>query len=117
MKYLFLRDDIQVYVCDELLDEVVEVAKRPKLSSYISDDDIALFDQLVHTFAFSVKITHVSQLPIRDLKDLYLLSLCESIPADYILTGDEDLLSLDTENCGYKIMRFNDFMSWIQSNC
>lgn len=116
MQYLFLRDDIQVYMCDELLNEVLEVANRPKLSKYISDDDVELFEKLVHTFAYFVKIDHVSKLPIRDSKDLYLLSLCETVPADFILTGDEDLLSVDTKNCNYKIMRFNDFMIKILQN-
>ena len=78
--------------------------------------DVELFEKLVHTFAYFVKIDHVSKLPIRDSKDLYLLSLCETVPADFILTGDEDLLSVDTKNCNYKIMRFNDFMIKILSN-
>lgn len=117
MQTLLLRDDIQVFVCDELLNEVIDVAKRPKLSKYISVEDIVLFEQLVRTFAFFEKIEQTSQLPVRDSKDLYLLSLCESIPADYILTGDDDLLSIDTENCKFKIMKFADFMNLISPNC
>ena len=31
---------------------------------------------------------------VRDAKDLYLLSLAETVKANYILTGDKDLLVL-----------------------
>lgn len=116
MELLFLRDDIQIYICDELLKEILDVARRPRLSKFISQEDIALLEQLIRTFAYSVKIDYVSKLPIRDPKDLYLLSLCESIPADYILTGDDDLLALDVENCGYKILKFSDFINIIVLN-
>jgi predicted nucleic acid-binding protein len=38
------------------------------------------------------KIVPVSD--IRDIDDLFLLALAETVQADYILTGDKDLLSL-----------------------
>lgn len=36
--------------------------------------------------------------PIRDEKDLYLLALADTVQADYILTGDKDLLVLKKHN-------------------
>jgi predicted nucleic acid-binding protein len=39
-----------------------------------------------------------AQSSIRDAKDLYLLSLAETIQADYILTGDKDLLVLESHS-------------------
>ena len=111
MQLLLYRSDVKVFVCEELVNEILEVAKRPKLSKYISADDIGLFEKMIRTYTFAAHIDCNSQLPIRDSKDLYLLSLCESIPADYILTGDEDLLSLNTDGCDFKVMRFADFMN------
>lgn len=32
--------------------------------------------------------------PIRDIKDVYLLSMADAIPADVLVTGDNDLLVL-----------------------
>jgi len=34
--------------------------------------------------------------PVRDINDLYLLSLAETVAADFIITGDKDLLSLQS---------------------
>lgn len=36
LKALFFRDDIDIYVCDELLREFCEVSKRSKIQKYIS---------------------------------------------------------------------------------
>ena len=33
---------------------------------------------------------------VRDPKDLYLLSLCETVDANYLISGDNDLLELQT---------------------
>lgn len=44
----------------------------------------------------SIQTQAVSE--IRDAKDLYLLSLADTIHAEYILTGDKDLLILQHHN-------------------
>ena len=49
---------------------------------------------------------------IRDIKDLYLLSMAESIPADYLVTGDQDLLVL-RNHLGTKIITFAEFVSMV----
>lgn len=101
-------DNVEIFVCKELINEILDVAKRPKLQKYIKEEDIELLERLINTYCTKHTIDHQSELPIRDAKDLYLLSLCESIPADVILSGDDDLLSLGS-NEKFKIMRFNDF--------
>ena len=108
MEMLFKHDDVSIYMCEELNREIQEVAKRPKLSKYIKPEDIDNLEKLIATYCKFVEIKETSQLPIRDPKDLYLLSLCETIPADYILSGDDDLLSIDTQG-KYKIITFIDF--------
>ncbi|OAV63941.1 hypothetical protein Barb6XT_02992 [Bacteroidales bacterium Barb6XT] len=50
--------------------------------------------------------------PVRDVKDLYLLSLADTIPADYIITGDKDLLILQVHN-QTNIIKYTDFLSTI----
>lgn len=52
---------------------------------------------------------------IRDIKDLYLLSMAESIPADYLVTGDQDLLVL-RNHLGTKIITFAEFVSMVQGD-
>ena len=45
---------------------------------------------------------------IRDVKDLYLLSFAETIQADYILTGDKDLLVLESHQ-QTRIITYSEF--------
>lgn len=47
---------------------------------------------------------------IRDAKDLYLLSLAETVHADYILTGDKDLLVLEAHLLT-RILTYSEFSS------
>ena len=49
---------------------------------------------------------------IRDIKDLYLLSMAESIPADYIVTGDTDLLVLRNYK-DTRIITFAEFVALV----
>ena len=44
----------------------------------------------------------------RDAKDAYLLDMAKAIPADYIVTGDKDLLVLGKYN-QTTILSYNDF--------
>lgn len=46
---------------------------------------------------------------LRDKKDLYLLSLADTIKANYIVTGDKDLLVLEKHN-HTKIVTITEFM-------
>ena len=50
----------------------------------------------------------------RDVKDLYLLSLVDTIPVDYIISGDKDLLVLKKHNTT-RTLDYNAFLSILQS--
>ena len=51
--------------------------------------------------------------PIRDPKDLYLLTLAETIDAAYIVSGDKDLLELQHHK-QTKIIKLADFRNMMQ---
>lgn len=109
LRQVLEHPDVSVYVCDELLAEINNVLERPKLSKYIKQEDKELLHRLINTYCHHITITHTSELPIRDVKDLYLLSFAETIPADIIISGDADLLVLDG-TCPFKIMTLTTFM-------
>lgn len=46
--------------------------------------------------------------PVRDKNDLYLLSFADTVSADFIITGDKDLLSLQCHN-QTKILTYKEF--------
>jgi len=83
-----------VYACDELLVEIHDVCSREKIRTRVTDEEMDDFFRIIYAFSHMAKIEQKAQSEIRDPKDLYLLSLAESIEADSIITGDADLLDL-----------------------
>jgi putative PIN family toxin of toxin-antitoxin system len=79
---------------EELLDEFMEVVSRPKFRKYFIKSEV---DQLLNDLEhYSELIKVKSKVNIcRDKKDNFLLSLCLDGKANYLITGDQDLLSLN----------------------
>ena len=91
-KLLFSKKCILVF-SKELLDEFLSVANRPKFRRYFSQSDIEDILETIDEFADFVTVT--SEIDIcRDVKDNFLLSLSIDGNADFLLTGDSDLLIL-----------------------
>lgn len=90
---------------DELFEELLEVLHRPKFRRYFSTANIKELIELVNQRAEWIQVTHSSD-ACRDEKDNFLLDLCLSGSADYLVTGDGDLLDLhrigDTEIIHYR---------------
>ena len=94
LKDLLTREGTTIYVCRELLNELTDVASRPKFRKYISEDDIRQLLKVIELYCIDVALQKKATSEIRDAKDLYLLSLADTIEADCILTDDKDLLVL-----------------------
>lgn len=94
LKELLTRKEIKIFVCHELVDELINVASRPKFKKYISQDDLFQTLRIMELFCTKAVIMRRAESEVRDAKDLYLLSLAETVKANYILTGDKDLLVL-----------------------
>jgi hypothetical protein len=75
-----------VYACDELLEEIHDVCSREKIRTRVTDEEMDDFFRIIYAFSHMAKIEQKAQSEIRDPKDLYLLSLAESIEADSIIT-------------------------------
>lgn len=108
---LLFNDKCTLLFSDELLEEFVEVCKRPKLRKYISAAEIEdILDTIDQVAVFIDVKSNVSV--CRDLKDNFLLELAKDGKADYLLTGDADLLVIE-EYEGTKIMNLTDFLSQV----
>ena len=80
-------------VSQELLEEIVEVAGRPKFRKYFDLSDLT--NLMVNLKQKAELVQVISQVNIcRDDKDNFLLSLAVDGSATHILTGDKDLLVL-----------------------
>ena len=90
---------IDVYICDELKEEFMRIAFQGKIRKYVSEERIFQTLELMKASCiFSSIGNNVVSSDLRDANDMFLLSLAETINANFILTGDKDLLSLQTHN-------------------
>lgn len=82
---------ITIIVTSQLLDEIRIVTGRKKLLRYFPKESVDELIELLETIGENVKIkpTHFIS---KDPKDNFLLDLIDFSKADYLITGDKDLL-------------------------
>jgi len=109
---LIAENRIVLVLSDELLEEFIEVARRPKLQKYFSDEDLlALLELLAWNGTLINPGSRVNL--CRDAKDDFLLNLALDAKADYLVTGDNDLLDLNAiGTC--KIIPLNQFSQMVE---
>ena len=90
---LIFSDKIQLIFSEELIEEFINVTKRPKFKKYFSSEDILKLLELFNTVGKLVTVTSDID-ACRDEKDNFLLSLAADSHADFLITGDADLLEL-----------------------
>jgi putative PIN family toxin of toxin-antitoxin system len=89
-----LNERIIILYSEELLAELVEVLHRQKFKKYFTSENIQELISLIDAKFEHVEVTkHIKA--CRDEKDNFLLDLCISGNADYLVTGDADLLVLN----------------------
>ena len=75
------------------IDELMIVLARPKFQKYMTPEQIESLMILIHRRSIFIDVT--SQIALsRDTKDDYLLALSLDGNADFLITGDNDLLVL-----------------------
>ena len=89
---LFSNETIILLFSEELIDEFVEVAQRPKFRKYFSLDDLENLLVKVRTKAEFISVTSIVDI-CWDTKDNFLLALAQD-KATHLITGDNDLLVL-----------------------
>ena len=94
----FLSDEkVELVVSQELLNEVLEVASRPKLKKYFSQEHLNFVEDFMTQETLFCRINNVPA-RCRDSKDDYLLELALVSKANYLITGDKDYGQLVNEN-------------------
>ena len=89
---IFARNGIIIF-SQELLNEFLAVARRPKFKRFFSPAQIEEILETIEEVAEFVKVQTEIKI-CRDQKDNFLLSLSIDGSADFLLTGDKDLLQL-----------------------
>ena len=106
---VFGRPDVVVCYCDELEQEFLNVAHRPKILRYVNEEQIERVHQLMTQFCELLEVGDTASITNRDPKDIYLLALAESVPVDYIVSGDKDLTDLH-QHAGIPILKYVELL-------
>lgn len=93
LKDLIVSEKVKVIITDQLVDEIKLVTSRDTLRKYFNQDKVSDLISLLDILADKVKIKKVDKV-CRDPKDDFLLALSKESKANYLITGDKDLLDI-----------------------
>lgn len=102
-----LSKEIRIVVSNEMLKELAAVLARPKFKEIISYKQIKELFSLIDGYAVIVSPKQKVDV-CRDKKDNFLLEVALEAKAEYLVTGDNDLLVLNNFR-GIKIVKPKDF--------
>ena len=108
LKRMLMDTRFDIYVCEELLSEIINVAHRDKIRKRVSENELQQLLKINDAFCIKTTISQIAESIIRDPKDVYLLSLAETIDANYIVSGDKDLTELN-QHLKTRIVKLADF--------
>jgi uncharacterized protein len=111
LKQLIVDRTIQVVLCEQIIEEINLVTQRPKLQKYFPATKVQELLELLRIIGLWSEVT--SEVSIcRDAKDNYLLALAKDSQANFLITGDGDLLTLVNFE-GTEISTYKDFLGKI----
>ena len=109
LDHLLFVKNVRLIFSQELLDEFLDVVKRPKFRRLFTTEDIEELLETIEAYADFLDVTSNIDL-CRDKKDNFLLSLAKDSQSDYLITGDKDLLELKSLG-KTQILTISDFFS------
>lgn len=84
---------LEFYSCEEMEVEIESTLNKQRLQKYLDKDLINNFWVLFHAIARKAPVTSIVDI-CRDPKDNFLLALAKDVKADFLITGDRDLLDI-----------------------
>lgn len=95
VQHLIQENSDELIICDEILSEIRDVLlSRPRLRKWISLDDAKRYVEMLQ-LRFDFVPNPALIIPLsRDSDDDYILALAQRERADYVISGDKDLLVL-----------------------
>jgi len=109
LEILLFKGLAKLVFSEELLSEFLEVSKRPKIRRYISTKDLNHIINGINAYSNFFEVEVIEKI-CRDPKDDFLLALAKTSNADYLITGDKDLLILDKIG-DTQIITLTDYLS------
>jgi hypothetical protein len=106
-RYIY-SEKITLLFSTELINEFLTVANRPKFRKFFSKTDLEALINLLYDFGEIIQVKS-NILLCRDAKDNFLLNLAIDGKADFLITGDKDLLDLKSIS-NTKILTIRQFL-------
>ena len=91
LRGLIENEKIQLVITDQLLDELTLVVCRPKLKRYFDQEKVKELISFLKIISLHFQVKKIESV-CRDPKDDFLLALSKVSKADFLVTGDKDLL-------------------------
>lgn len=89
----FEKNKVSFFITNELVSEIIDTGLKAKFRKYFEVDDLLmLINILTEKGQFIIPISVVKI--CRDKSDDFLLGISKDANADFLLTGDKDLLEL-----------------------
>lgn len=105
-----IRGNDELLVCREILDEIADVMRRPKFGVDLVFIDYFLksIEEVARPAPITQPVPHIC----RDPQDNTILACAMAGRAEFIVSGDEDLLVLK-EYSGTRIVSVDDFLNLV----
>jgi hypothetical protein len=91
---LFSTGKIELVLSEQLRTELIEVTSRKKFQKYFKKEKVNELLKLMNFIGADYEITEFPTV-CRDPKDNFLLGLIKASSANFLVTGDQDLLELN----------------------
>ncbi|MBR6083449.1 MAG: putative toxin-antitoxin system toxin component, PIN family [Salinivirgaceae bacterium] len=88
---LLSNERVILVICSELLAELRDVTSRPKFAKYFNQSDVESLIDFMQIIGETIEPQQSVKI-CRDAADDYLLALAAEAKAEYLVTGDDDLL-------------------------
>ncbi len=93
LKELISKDEVQLLFSNKLISEIVDTALKEKFRKYFTSEKIILLIDFIRSKGKLISVKTNLKL-CRDPKDNFLLNLSIDGNANFLITGDKDLLIL-----------------------
>jgi putative PIN family toxin of toxin-antitoxin system len=110
----WLDGRFELIVSPALLAELGGVLERPKFRRWLTVEEARAFVQMLHVSATVLNDPPQQHHDLRDPDDSYLVTLARSAKADYLISGDGDLTSLQSPQP--PVMKPADFLAELGRN-
>ena len=103
LRQFLTSSEIQFFTTQELENEIRTVLLRKKIRKYVDVRAVEIFIYQISRYSEKIEIDgKCADVNIRDPKDIYLVTLSEETKADYLVSGDKNLLVIGE----YKVTKF-----------